>query len=126
MSKYFVDFRPDQRRVLQYIDLYVSHAGRVLIEPRYQICLCLNLTGRVNIMHSEDGQSNQIATSQDLALLNTICDLTFELENTGQQISIELRPTDSWRLYVGGNSLFSVPIDAIDGERINSWRRGEI
>ncbi len=125
MNKYFVDFRPDHRRVLQYIDVSVSHAPGVSIEPRYQLCLRLNLTGHVNIIHSDNGQYNQIATSLDLALLNTICELTFELENTGRQIRMELRPTDSWRLYVGGNSVFSAPIDAIAGERINSWRRGE-
>jgi hypothetical protein len=35
-----------------------------------------------------------------------------------------MRPSSDSRLYVGGNSLFSCPIDAKDGEYLNNWRKG--
>jgi hypothetical protein len=124
LKKYFVNFEPNQERVVDYIDVNVSQSKEVLAEPKYQLDLSLELKKTIEIIESDHGQT-KIGTSQNLALINVSCDLTFELQNSGEQKRIEMKPTGNSRLYVGGNSIFSAPIDAKDVEYLNSWRKGD-
>jgi hypothetical protein len=125
MARYFIDAEPDGNRVIKYFDLNVSSCLGISSKPRYQLDVHFNLTKSLGLVRSNNGGSTNIGTSQDLALLNVTCELTFETENNSQQRRIELKPTQDSRLYVGGNTIFSTPIDAMDAEYLNSWRKGK-
>lgn len=118
MIKYRVNFEPNQERVIHYVDLNVSTYQGFTSQTTHELCAIFTLTKSVEIREA----NNVLANSQELALLNVVCELTFEVD--GEQKRIEMRPTNDSRLYVGGNSLFSCPIDAIDGEYLNDWRKG--
>lgn len=36
-----------------------------------------------------------------------------------------MKPTQDSRLYIDGNTIFSTPIDVMDAEYLNSWRKGK-
>jgi hypothetical protein len=120
MAKYYVNFEPSQERVIRYEDLSVCTYHGIAPQVKHELYVAFRLTKSVEIREASSGRV--LAKSQQLALLNAVCELTFEAD--GEQKRIEMRPTNDSRLYVGGNSLFSCPIDAKDGEFLNSWRKG--
>jgi hypothetical protein len=49
MAKYFLNSEPNQRRI-KYFDLDVSTTRGITPEPKYQLDVCFNLTGSVEIV----------------------------------------------------------------------------
>jgi hypothetical protein len=108
MAKYYVNFEPNEERVIRYEDLRVTTYQGIASQTKHQLDAIFTLTKPLEIREA----GNVLAESEELALLNAVCELTFEVD--GQQKHVEMRPTNDSRLYVGGNSLFSCPINAKD------------
>lgn len=77
MARYFIDAEPNGNRVIKYFDLNVSSCLGISSKPRYQLDVQFNLTNSLWLMRCNNGGSTRIGTSQDLALLNVTCELTF-------------------------------------------------
>jgi hypothetical protein len=122
MAIYFVD--SEQKRIIQYFDLHTSRSDTGLsAETKYQLDLHFNLTDSVEIKSDVSG-NKVIGHSSSVALLDVICELILEIESTGEQKRMILKPVGNSRLYVNGNTIFSTPIDPRIVGHLNAWRKG--
>jgi hypothetical protein len=79
MTLYSVDSHNEE---IQFIHLQAFESSYVLEEQRSQLELCVILRRSVPIVENRNGNQRTICTSGEFALLEAVCNVTFELQQT--------------------------------------------